>query len=278
MGLLGLGGGMSSTDCRSSLICVIAGTMVWDMAWRELGRVLSSAQVRSTDAFFSVREVKELSWLVCTTPASSLNVSTVWRDRWSGGNLLLPSRRFVDDKLEESRPDMLVLITHQEMSSVRGWFYWGQKLLQLCSEDQTPAQPSNVQISKLVQLRELGQCNSPQRGDTAWDNLGQCGCLCLWDVFRRGVCVCKTRLTVLLKALVLSVLSFLIGPVQDGVGVDHRLNKDGWHDSSSKVKPNNLYRPLVAGCSMFHELCLFHVSGCEMDQRKMSTYTSNIFL
>ena len=39
------------------------------------------------------------------------------------------------------------------------------------------------------------------------------------------------------------------------------INKDGGHDSSSKVKPMCLDRPLVAGCSMGHKSWLLHVSG-----------------
>lgn len=60
---------------------------------------------------------------------------------------------FVDERLEESVHNilsaLLVLITHQEMGSVRGGggLYWGSKLLELSSEDQTQAQPANDQRS-----------------------------------------------------------------------------------------------------------------------------------
>lgn len=37
--------------------------------------------------------------------------------------------------------------------------------------------------------------------------------------------------------------------------------KDGWRDTSGKVKPKHVDRPPVAGCSIAHKPCLLHASG-----------------
>lgn len=67
--------------------------------------------------------------------------------------------------------------------------------------------------------------------------------------------------------------------VQHSVFQTHRLYKDGRHDSSPKVKPNHLHRPLVAGCSIGHKPGLLHVSGWGMDQTKrIKVHVKWIFL
>ena len=53
--------------------------------------------------------------------------------------------------------------------------------------------------------------------------------------------------------------------------------KDGRHDSSSKVKPKHLDRPLVAGCSIGHKSRPLHVNGWNMSQTKTSKCTANTF-
>ncbi len=51
----------------------------------------------------------------------------------------------------------------------------------------------------------------------------------------------------------------------------------GRHDSSPKLKPKHLDRPLVAGCSMGHKPRSLYVSRWDMGQTKNSKYKSNIF-
>ena len=46
---------------------------------------------------------------------------------------------------------------------------------------------------------------------------------------------------------------------------------------TTKLKPKHLDRPLVAGCSVAHELFLLHVSFWDMGQPKKSKYTLNKF-
>ncbi len=52
---------------------------------------------------------------------------------------------------------------------------------------------------------------------------------------------------------------------------------NGRHDSSPKVKPKHLDRPLVAGCSIGHKSRPLHVSRLDMGQTKKSKYMLNIF-
>lgn len=132
-------------------------------------KYVSECSVHKRCGFYLIFKVLPKSYQRCY-------VGTIWRDRWSRGregDPFLRSCHFVDERLEESvhniLPVQLVLITRQEMSSVRSrggfLFRLGASGASLGGSDSSSAW--KWPHGQLVQLSELGQHNSPRCGHTA---------------------------------------------------------------------------------------------------------------